>query len=441
MGGRRTSRSRRACSRRATTDTRQRKHAPRSEREQRAAWWREAAAVLGGDDAVVAMLARSLARAGRPDCRTRSTRSGWRAPRPTSSDAAARAREHLAQPARPRGDRAPRPLRPTSRSRISTAWSRRRWRARCRRSCRCGSGDDDGIDEPAALAAGGRVERVRGRRVAAVHLDRGARGRGPHPRLPQRGSTARPSPSRPSSWRCCEAQANGIPVNDGQAALVRDRSRRPAGGYSSRWRLLGPGRRPRSACSPHAWADGGGTVVGLAPTGRAADELRRSLGTRTDTIAKLLVSLDADTRPPWVDAIDDADAADRRRGRRGEHHGPRSGHRLRPRPRRERAADRRHPAAVATSRPAACCATSPRASAPRSLETLVRFADPAEARASLALRVGDADRAGLLPRSRPRPRRRPRLDGRAGLRGLARRPSGRPRRVAAGAHQPTSSAS
>jgi hypothetical protein len=54
----------------------------------------------------------------------------------------------------------------------------------------------------------------------------------------------------------------------------------------------------------HAWADGGGTVVGLAPTGRAADELRRSVGTRTDTIAKLLVSLDADNRPPWVEAID-----------------------------------------------------------------------------------------------------------------------------------------
>jgi len=45
---------------RATTDTRQRRHAPRSEREQRAAWWQDAAAVLGSDQSVLAMVREAL---------------------------------------------------------------------------------------------------------------------------------------------------------------------------------------------------------------------------------------------------------------------------------------------------------------------------------------------------------------------------------------------
>ena len=41
---------------RANLETRQRKHAPRSEADQHVEWWREATAVLGGQDGIDAML-------------------------------------------------------------------------------------------------------------------------------------------------------------------------------------------------------------------------------------------------------------------------------------------------------------------------------------------------------------------------------------------------
>ena len=184
-----------------------------------------------------------------------------------------------------------------------------------------------------------------------------------------------------------EAAANGTRLNDGQAALVRD--------------LATSGRRVQLAIAPAgsgkttalgvlaaAWTDDGGSVVGLAPTGSAADKLRRAIGRPTDTIDKLLYSLDHDARPGWVDAIDErtllivdeAGAAGTPGLDRVIAFALERGASVR------LVGDTKQLAHVASGGVLRDIAETTGAA---SLETLVRFADPLEGRASLALRVGD----------------------------------------------------
>ncbi len=231
----------------ATTDTRQRKHAPRSEHEQRAAWWSDAASVLGGDQAIVAMLRRSDGATGCPRCRTRSTRRGWRVPRPTSCG---RWRSARAPGAAARSGRRSSvvPATATCRSRISTSWSRRPWPARCRRSCRCGSGETTG--SPSRRPCAGRTGRACSRSPARSCTRRPTSWR-PRPAssLPRRAPAAQPSPARSSNWRCSRRKPTARRSTTGRRRSS-GRSRRPAFACSSRWRLLEQERRRHSVCSP-----------------------------------------------------------------------------------------------------------------------------------------------------------------------------------------------
>lgn len=184
-----------------------------------------------------------------------------------------------------------------------------------------------------------------------------------------------------------EAAANSTQLNDGQAALVRH--------------LATSGRRVQLAIAPAgsgkttalgvlaaAWTDGGGTVVGLAPTGSAADTLRRAIAMPTDTIDKLLYSLNHGTGPDWVDAIneralvivDEAGAAGTPRLDRVIAFALARGASVR------LVGDTKQLAHVASGGVLRDIAETAGAT---SLETLVRFADPLEGRASLGLRVGD----------------------------------------------------
>ncbi len=107
-----------------------------------------------------------------------------------------------------------------------------------------------------------------------------------------------------------ETVANGVPLGPDQADMVRQ--------------LAGSGARAQLALAPagsgktvtlrtlaEAWAAdqgrGGNTVIGLAPTAAAARVLREELGeavTATDTLAKLVHALSTGTAVPgWVDAI------------------------------------------------------------------------------------------------------------------------------------------
>ncbi len=102
-----------------------------------------------------------------------------------------------------------------------------------------------------------------------------------------------------------EASANGIDLNEGQVALVTA--------------LLGSGRRVQLGMAPagtgkttamsvlaNAWTASGGQVVGLAPSAQATHELGEALGSSTDTLAKLAWSVENAPEvewPSWLRAV------------------------------------------------------------------------------------------------------------------------------------------
>lgn len=86
-----------------------------------------------------------------------------------------------------------------------------------------------------------------------------------------------------------DSAARDKPLNEGQIALVRDMAR------SGRRLALalapaGTGKTTAMAALSHAWRSSGGTIVGLAPTATAAIELGEDLSAATDTIAKYVWS-------------------------------------------------------------------------------------------------------------------------------------------------------
>ncbi len=102
-----------------------------------------------------------------------------------------------------------------------------------------------------------------------------------------------------------EVAANGRALDPSQAAMVGE--------------LATSGRRLQVALAPagsgkttalrvlaEAWRDSGGTVVGLAPSAAAADQLRDAINDTSDTLAKLTHSLTSDRGdelPWWVQSI------------------------------------------------------------------------------------------------------------------------------------------
>jgi DNA primase catalytic core len=104
-----------------------------------------------------------------------------------------------------------------------------------------------------------------------------------------------------------ESTANGITLNAGQATLVREMATSGA-----RLQLAiapaGSGKTTAMRALASAWADGGGTIIGLAPSAAAADALRSQIDTQTDTLAKLTHSLEQAREtgtavPEWVAGI------------------------------------------------------------------------------------------------------------------------------------------
>lgn len=105
-----------------------------------------------------------------------------------------------------------------------------------------------------------------------------------------------------------ESTANSITLNAGQATLVREMATSGA-----RIQLAiapaGSGKTTAMRALASAWSDGGGTIIGLAPSAAAADALRSHIDTPTDTLAKLTYSLEQARQtgaamPGWVAGID-----------------------------------------------------------------------------------------------------------------------------------------
>jgi DNA primase catalytic core len=99
-----------------------------------------------------------------------------------------------------------------------------------------------------------------------------------------------------------EATANGVSLNPGQIALVREMS-------TSGCRLqlaiapAGTGKTTAMRALATAWRHGGGTVIGLAPTAAAAAVLRDQIHTHCETLAKLTTSLTDGQLPEWAAGI------------------------------------------------------------------------------------------------------------------------------------------
>jgi conjugative relaxase-like TrwC/TraI family protein len=98
-----------------------------------------------------------------------------------------------------------------------------------------------------------------------------------------------------------EMAANGTALDAGQAALVRSMAT-----SGTRLQLAiapaGTGKTTALHALTRAWREGGGQVIGLAPSAAAAAQLRDHTGAPTDTLAKLISSLryEDDEPPEWI---------------------------------------------------------------------------------------------------------------------------------------------
>src|SRR5215207_9333080 len=148
------------------------------------------------------------------------------------------------------------------------------------------------------------------------------------------------------------------------------------------------GKTTALATLARAWTAGGGTVLGLAPSAVATAGLQAFLGAPCETLTKLVWCLDAGQAPDWVAGIgpatllvvDEAGMAGTRELTRAVEHVLGRGGSVR------LVGDHQQLTSVAAGGVLAEIAGSHGAV---TLTQLVRFADPAEAAATVAVRDGD----------------------------------------------------
>jgi conjugative relaxase-like TrwC/TraI family protein len=288
---------------RANTDTRRRKHAPRSESDQRQEWRHEAVTVLGGEGQVATMLDR-VGAAPRPQPaaqRTGQLDEPWieRAAYAAIAKVSAHHSTWVADVVRAEVERQARyggvPLADVDdvvEATLAVALSDNV-------SVRLGPGEP--LDEPVGL------RRLDGTSVFSVC--------GSQLFTSMAVLEAEARILEAATWRdgrvldegtielaLLEARANGTVLNDQQAHLVRS-----LGTSGRRVQLAmapaGSGKTTALGVLARAWADAGGDVIGLAPMGRTAAQLRQTIMTTTDTVDKLLFTLNNGTGPAWVGAI------------------------------------------------------------------------------------------------------------------------------------------
>jgi DNA primase catalytic core len=175
----------------------------------------------------------------------------------------------------------------------------------------------DGIVEPADLR---RVDGSSAYTVGGVHLFTSAKVLAAEHRLIEAAGRRDGSVVEEScvGVALLESEANGATLNAGQATLVREMATSGA-----RLQLAiapaGSGKTTAMRGLAQAWTEGGGTVIGLAPSAAAADALPNQLNSgtptqteprtdaRTDTLAKLTHSLTTGPMgsdgPDWVATI------------------------------------------------------------------------------------------------------------------------------------------
>jgi DNA primase catalytic core len=377
-----------ALAQQATLQTRGAKHAPRSLQQQRTVWRREAERVLGGGAALIRMLDRVLVRHSVPQLEITDAWLVSAADRVVQTVSASRA-TWQAWHVRAEAERVVRAAAPAPAD-VDRAVARLTDRALSpAHAVRLGA---EPIDEPLALrrSDGASVYTVAGAQLytTAAVLDAEARllaaaGRG----------DGRAPDARTVDLALLEAAANGRELNPGQVQLVR------ALALSGRRVQLaiapaGTGKTTALATLARAWEAGGGRVLGLAPSAAATAELRSALDSPCDTLAKLVWSLDSGEPPGWVTGIgpstlvviDEAGMAGTVELARAVDHVLRRGGSVR------LVGDVQQLAAVSAG---GVLSELTATHGSVSLSQVVRFTDPAEAAATVALRAGDPGALGF----------------------------------------------
>ena len=283
----------------ATLETRDAKHEPRTLTEQRTTWAREAHAVLDGPDGVIAMVTAALSRT------TRSTSPGVSSAwvRATASTVVGTLQE------------------------ARSTWQVWHVRAEAQREVRAvdlppdqvvavvdllvdevltnGSvritRPQDEVVEPEKLRRrdGSSVYEVAG---SALFTSAAVLSAEQHLVEVAGRFNGRSAGEDAVAVALLEQAANGVTLNAGQAALVR-------GMATSGARLqlaiapAGAGKTTAMRALAAAWETDGGTVIGLAPSAAAAAVLREQLGAGTDTLAKLTWSMAHHDLPVWAQDV------------------------------------------------------------------------------------------------------------------------------------------
>ncbi|UOY04031.1 MobF family relaxase [Blastococcus sp. PRF04-17] len=378
-----------ALAQQATLETREAKHEPRSLAEQRAAWRREALGVLGGPPALSRMLSAVLRSQTPSPARATEAWTRTAAARVLDTVAAQRATwqvwhvraeaERVVRAAALPPEQVDAAVATITQRALSPALS-------------IPLGDPDPVSEPPQLRRGdgASVYTVAGAQLYtsqqvldAEALLLAAAGRADGRRVDR----------TVVELALLEATANGVELNPGQAHLVRELA-----GSGARVQLAiapaGAGKTTALAALARAWTASGGSVLGLAPSAVATAALRKAIGGRCDTLAKLIWDLDTGQLPgrgPRIGpgtlvVIDEAGMAGTLELARAVEHVLGRGGSVR------LVGDFQQLSSVAAGGVLAEIAATHRAV---TLTQLVRFSDPAEAAATVALRDGDTTGLGF----------------------------------------------
>ncbi len=280
----------------ATLETRDPKHEPRSLTEQRATWLAQAVHTLGSEQALRTMV-QGVFNPGRQD----PVDDHWWATLPETVLDAVQSRRATWQTWHVRAE-AHRRLRTAGlpADQVEEQVDRLVEQVLTGRSVPVTAPTDD-LTEPALLRRqdGSSVYTVAGAQLftSTAVLDAEARlvaAAGRH--------DGRRAPEHVVAVALLESTANGVTLNPGQAALVTSMATSGA-----RVQLgiapAGSGKTTAMAALTAAWTSSGGTVIGLAPSAAAAAQLREQTGARTDTLAKLTHSLSHDPDNPLMSKV------------------------------------------------------------------------------------------------------------------------------------------
>jgi len=284
---------------RATLETRDPKHEPRSLAEQRTAWHAQAAETLGGPDAVEAMINNALNPTSAP---SPAMDAEWVAA--TAEKVLATVEEHRAtwQSWHVRAE-AQRHIRaaPVSTDQVDQLVDLLVEDVLQTRSVAL-SQTQDGISEPETLrrADGSSVYTVAGSELFTSTRILEAEQR----LVATAGSNdGRVLDAGIVELALLEATANQNALDAGQAALVR-----AMGTSGARLQLAiapaGAGKTTAMSTLARAWTDDGGQVLGLAPSAAAAAQLLDATGGPAETLAKLTWSIHHNDLPDWAERID-----------------------------------------------------------------------------------------------------------------------------------------